>query len=75
MGILNKRNAFLGWIVWKVVKRVAKRKALGAVPGAGSGGRSKVPAAALGGLAAALGALWFWRRGGGDGEDDDASAP
>ena len=63
MGIFNKRNAVLGWVVWKVGKRLAKRKARDVVPGAGGdGSSSKVQAAALAGLAAAAGALWFWRR-------------
>ncbi len=32
MGILNRRNAVMGWAVWKVGKRLAKRKAKSAVP-------------------------------------------
>lgn len=32
MGIVNRRNAVLGWTVWSVGKRVAKRKAKQAVP-------------------------------------------
>ena len=27
MGIVNKRNAVLGWLTWTLGKRVAKRKA------------------------------------------------
>ena len=27
MGIVNRRNAVVGWVVWNVGKRVAKRKA------------------------------------------------
>jgi len=38
MGIMKKRNAVLGWAVWKVGKRVVKRKAKAAVPGTGGGG-------------------------------------
>lgn len=72
MGILNKRNALLGWAVWTLGKRVAKKKAKGAVPGTGgdsgggklAGGLGAVAAAA----AAAAGALWFWRRRGDDGD-------
>lgn len=65
MGILNKRNAVLGWGVWQVGKAAAKRKAKQAVnpddkrPGKG---------AIAGGLAAVGGALWFWRRRRGDDE-------
>lgn len=32
MGILNRRNAFLGWLTWTIGKRVLKRKARTAVP-------------------------------------------
>jgi LPXTG-motif cell wall-anchored protein len=70
MGIVNKRNAVLGWMTWNVGKRVARKKAKAAVP-AIEGGRPNKPAV---GLAAALatlgGVLFFWRRkksGGGEG--------
>jgi hypothetical protein len=56
MGILNKRNAVVGWFVVKVGKRVVKRKAQEAVPSARTGG------AAAGALAALGGVLFFWRR-------------
>jgi hypothetical protein len=55
VGIFNRRNAVLGWAVWKI----GKRKAKGALPGEG-GGRKK-SAVALG-LAGAAGALTFWRK-------------
>lgn len=32
MGIVNRRNAVLGWTVWSIGKRAAKRKAKQAVP-------------------------------------------
>ena len=59
MSILNKRNAVLGWGVWKVGKLAAKRKAKQAVQGKEKTGRKGkiLPA-----VAAAGGALWFWRR-------------
>ena len=65
MAVLNKRNAVVGWVVVKVGKRVAKRKAAEAVPDAKTGG------AIAGALAAVGGVLFFWRRkrdGGADGE-------
>jgi hypothetical protein len=63
MGILNKRNAVIGWAAVKVGKRVAKKKAAGAVPDAKTGGAIAGALAAIGGL------LLFWRRGrGGSGE-------
>ena len=64
MGIVNKRNALVGWIVLKLGKRAAKKKAQGAVPGPRTGG------VAAGALAAIGGVLLFWRkkRGGASGE-------
>ena len=56
MGIVNKRNAVVGWFVVKVGKRVVRRKAAEPVPSA------KTRGAAAGALAAAGGALFFWRR-------------
>jgi len=32
MGIVNRRNAVVGWLVLKAAKRAAKRKARAAVP-------------------------------------------
>jgi hypothetical protein len=32
MGIVNRRNAVLGWLAWNVAKRVLARKARSAVP-------------------------------------------
>ena len=62
MGVINKRNALLGWTVWQVAKRAMKRKARAAVPGrAGDSKRPKKRAMAAG-LATLGGAVWFWRR-------------
>lgn len=62
MGIMKRRNAVLGWAVWKIGKRVVKRKAKAVVPrGGGDGGSGRTKALA-GGLAALGGALLFWRR-------------
>jgi hypothetical protein len=59
MGILNKRNAVLGWGVWKVGKVAAKRKAKQAVqPDSKRPGKRTI----LSAVTAAGGALWFWRR-------------
>jgi hypothetical protein len=61
MAIVNRRNAVLGWTVWKVGKRVAKRKARDVVPR--TGGRSRLNKSALASLLAAVGgALFFWRK-------------
>jgi hypothetical protein len=64
MGIVNRRNAVVGWAVVKLGKRVVKKKAAEAVPAARTGG------AAAGALGALAGALFFWRRTRkGDGEE------
>jgi hypothetical protein len=61
MGIINRRNAVLGWSVWKVAKRLGKRKARAAVPGSGEhAGLNKGAIASM--LAAVGGVLWFWRK-------------
>jgi hypothetical protein len=60
VGIVNRRNAVLGWGVWKVVKRVMKRKAKGATPSVEGGRPNKsLLAVSVAGLA---GALTFWRK-------------
>ena len=62
MGIINKRNAVLGWLTWNVGKRAARKKAKAVVP-ALEGGKPNRPAVRLAaGLAALGGALFFWRK-------------
>ena len=50
MSIVNRRNAVIGWLVVKIGKRAAKKKAQGAVPNARKGGAVAGSIAALGGL-------------------------
>jgi MYXO-CTERM domain-containing protein len=60
VGIVNRRNAVLGWGVWKLGKRAMKRKAKSATPTVEAGKPNKsFLAVAFAGLA---GALTFWRR-------------
>jgi hypothetical protein len=66
MSVLNKRNAVLGWSVWQVSKRVAKRKAKQAAPGRVDDTKRPNKGAIVSALAAVGGALWFWRRKRGD---------
>jgi hypothetical protein len=69
MGIINRRNAVLGWGVWKVAKRVGRRKAKTAVPGTGD--HAGLNKSAIASMLATLGAtLWFWRK-----KSDDAIQP
>ena len=64
MGIVNRRNAVLGWAAWTVGKQVARSKARRSVPAAGSDKPKQVRngAVVLATAAAALGAVAFWRR-------------
>jgi hypothetical protein len=54
VSIVNRRNAVLGWGVWKLGKRVVRRK----VKSDGPPTKSLVAVA----IAGAAGALTFWRR-------------
>ena len=58
--MFNRRNAVLGWTVWKVGKRVGKKKAKGAAPSVEGGKPNKSAIAIV--FAAIVGALTFWRR-------------
>ena len=65
MAMLNRRNAVLGWAVWKIAKNVAKSKAKRAAPTRNDGNSGWVKrGAVLGvGFAAATGAaVVFWRK-------------
>ena len=66
MGIVNRRNAILGWAVWKIATNVARSKARRAVPTQSSnGGRGQVvkrAAAVAVGFAAATGAAVYIRK-------------
>ena len=64
MGIVNKRNALVGWLVLKAGKRAARKKTQDAVPSARSGGMAAGAMAALGGL------LLFRRKRRAGGEDE-----
>jgi hypothetical protein len=62
MSMINKRNAVLGWTVWQVSKRAAKRKARSAVPGRTGDSMRPNKGAIATGVAAVGGLLWFWRK-------------
>lgn len=61
MGIVNRRNAFLGWIAWQVAKRVLRRKAMSAVPSVDPDTKRPNKGAIVAVLALVAGALFFWR--------------
>jgi hypothetical protein len=65
MGVINKRNAVLGWAVWNASKIAAKRKAKSVTT---DGSRRPTKAVAAG-LATLGGAVWFWRRRQGDSDE------
>ena len=70
MGIVNRRNAVLGWIAWNVAKRVGARQARRAVPAVDT--KKKRPnRAAMISLLAALGLVAWAARLSLTGEDDD----
>jgi hypothetical protein len=57
--MINRRNAVMGWAVWKLAKRVGKKKARGAAPAVEGGKPNKSLIAVA--LAAAAGGLAFLR--------------
>ena len=62
MTIFNRRYAVLGWLAWVGAKTAMKRKARTAMPGTVDGTRRPNKGAIAAGIAAVVGALWFWRR-------------
>jgi hypothetical protein len=60
MGVVNRRNALLGWAVWTATKKMAKQKAKSA--GTSDGSRLPNKRAIAAGIAAATGAVLFLRR-------------
>jgi hypothetical protein len=62
MGIVNRRNAVIGWSVWQIAKRIAALKAKDAVPTINKKTkRPNKPAIAAAALAVG-GLLLFWRK-------------
>jgi hypothetical protein len=59
VGIVNRRNAVMGWAVWKVVKRAGKRKARNVTPSVEAGKPNKSLVAVA--IAAVAGAFAFLR--------------
>ena len=55
MGIVNRRNAVMGWAVWKIAKRAGRRKARDVAPTVEGGKPNKSLVAVV--LAAGAGAF------------------
>jgi hypothetical protein len=62
MGIVNRRNAVLGWTVWQVGKRAAKKKAKSAVPSVDRDTKRPNKPAIVAAVAAVGAGLMFWRK-------------
>jgi hypothetical protein len=64
MSIVNRRNAVLGWTVWQVGKRVAKRKAKEITPGidADEPKRKWRKLAITAAVLAVAGVILFWKK-------------
>ena len=62
MGIVNRRNAVMGWAAWEIGKRLAKRKAKAAVPSFDPETKRPNRPAIVAALAAVGGALMLWRK-------------
>jgi hypothetical protein len=60
VSIVNRRNAVIGWGVWKIGKRVAKRKARAATPSVENRRPNKSLVAVT--VAGTVGVLTFVRR-------------
>jgi hypothetical protein len=68
VGIVNRRNAVMGWLAWTVGKRVMRKKAKDAVPAIDRESRRPNRSAIVSAAAAFVGVLWFWRKRGDGGE-------
>jgi hypothetical protein len=74
MGIVNRRNAVMGWAVWQVGKRVAQQKAKAAVPKVDREKKRPNKTAIAAGVAAVAGLVLFWRKKG-DGDEQPPPPP
>ncbi len=70
MSVVNRRNAAFGWAAWKIVKRVARKKASDAVPSIDTESKKPNTSAIALLIAGAVGVALFWRSRTGD---DDSS--
>jgi hypothetical protein len=61
MGVFNRRNAFIGWLVISLAKPLAKQKARSAARKA-SGKKGGAVMGSLAAVGAAAAGLMFWRK-------------
>jgi hypothetical protein len=66
VGIINRRNAVVGWLALAVGKRALKKKAKDAVPTIDTESKKPNKSAIALAIAGAVGALTFWRKRSGD---------
>jgi hypothetical protein len=66
VGIINRRNAVVGWLAIAAGKRVLKKKAKDAVPAIDTESKKPNKSAIAVAIAGAVGALTFWRKRSGD---------
>jgi hypothetical protein len=69
VSVFNRRNAVVGWFAWAVGKRVLKKKAKDAVPTIDAETKKPNKSAIALLVAGAVGALTFWRKRSGGGDD------
>ena len=72
MGVINRRNAVVGWLTWTVGKRLLKKKARDAVPSIDSETKKPNRSAIALAVAAVAGAATFWKKRGGDDEGESS---
>jgi hypothetical protein len=70
MVVFNKRNAFVGWLVLRLAKPLAKQKAAGAARRA-TGKRGGIVAASVAAAGATAAGLMFWRKRQSDGSPSE----
>ena len=70
MSVFNRRNAAVGWLALAVGKRVLKKKAKDAVPSIDTETRKPNKSAIALLAAGTLGALTFWKKRSGGGDED-----
>ena len=61
MGIVNRRNAVLGWMAWEGAKLILARKARSAMPSVDRDTKRPNKSAIVAAALLFVGAIFFWR--------------